>query len=130
MKENKVKDDKIYVSTFLIELAKDYSKVLEVDTEYKCYFINDKLEIQEGYGYISNNGSYNYHNNYDTSENILYVKGQESKGVLDRNPKWWSLSLEKAKQKQRQLISISKTSYEIKLENLKKIEGVIIKLDE
>jgi hypothetical protein len=55
------------------QIVEDYLKVLKVDVEYPAFSLNDKLEIIECKGIISNNGSWNYHNNYDDSQNELYI---------------------------------------------------------
>ncbi len=55
------------------QVVKDYKKVLSVRTEYPAFTLSDKLEVVECKGIIENNGSWNYHNNYDDSEDELYV---------------------------------------------------------
>jgi hypothetical protein len=54
-------------------IVNDYLKVLKEGTQYNAWTINEKLEVVECKGLIENNGSWNYHNNYDDSENELYV---------------------------------------------------------
>lgn len=84
----KLEHDIILPSKFR-ETVKDYLKVLIENKEYPAYTINDDLEIIECKGVISNNGSWNYHNNYDDSENELYV-------IIDgrRINKWFSINRE------------------------------------
>lgn len=71
------------------EIVKDYLKVLKEGKEYSAYTLNDDLEVVECKGIILNNGSWNYHNNYDDSENELYVMMY---GL--RINKWFSLNKE------------------------------------
>lgn len=56
------------------EIVKDYKKILQTKVWYKAWTINDSLEIVECEGSIQNNNSWNYHNNYDDSEDELYIK--------------------------------------------------------
>jgi hypothetical protein len=82
---------KHYLSTPLKygEIVKDYLKVLKEKTEYDAWTLNDQLEIVKCKGLIENNGSWNYHNNYDDSENEMYV-------IIDKQKtnKWFSLNKE------------------------------------
>ena len=55
------------------KIVKNYLKVLKENTEYPAWTINDKLEVVKCIGMIANDGSWNYHNNYDDSEDVLYV---------------------------------------------------------
>ncbi len=55
------------------KIVEDYLKTLMQDVEYSAWTINDKLEVVECKGIIANNGSYNYHYNYDNSQNELYI---------------------------------------------------------
>jgi len=56
------------------EIVKDYKKILQTKVWYKAWTINDSLEIVECEGSIQNNNSWNYHVNYDNSEDELYIK--------------------------------------------------------
>lgn len=55
------------------KIVKDYLKVLKENTEYPAWTVNDNLELVSCMGIIENNGSWNYHGNYDDSKNELYV---------------------------------------------------------
>ncbi len=84
----KVEHDIILPNKFRVTVN-DYLKVLKEEKEYPAYTINDYLEIIECKGVISNNGSWNYHNNYDDSKNELYV-------IIDDRKinKWFSINRE------------------------------------
>jgi len=71
------------------KIVEDYLKVLKEKTEYDAWTLNEKLEVVKCKGIIENNGSWNYHNNYDDSENEMYViiNNQKIK-------KWFSLNKE------------------------------------
>ena len=77
------------------EVVSERLKVLELDEKYKAYTLNEKLEIEELYCSIENNGNWNYHNNYDSSENVLKV------GDIN---KWWTLNKTEIEQIQREHI--------------------------
>lgn len=55
------------------EKINSYLKTLKEDKHYPAFYINDRLEVIDCIGVISNNGSWNYHNNYDDSKNTHYV---------------------------------------------------------
>ena len=71
------------------QIVKDYLKVLTLNKEYDVYSLNDNLEIIRCKGIIKNNESWNYHNNYDDSENELYII--YNKHIIK---KWFSLNRE------------------------------------
>ncbi len=71
------------------QIVEDYLKVLKVDVEYPAFSLNNKLEIIECKGVISNNGSWNYHNNYNDSQNELYIIIEKTKFC-----QWFSLNKE------------------------------------
>jgi hypothetical protein len=56
------------------EIVESYLKFLKLNVDYKAFTLNEKLEIIECKGIICSNKSWNYHNNYDNSENELFVK--------------------------------------------------------
>ena len=56
-------------------------KNFNLDTKYDGYTLNDELEIVKCECSIENDGMWNYHNNYDSSQNVLKV-GDEHK--------WWT----------------------------------------
>lgn len=55
----------------------------------KAYSLSENCEIIEGIGKIGNNGRYNYHNNYDTSQDAMFFNGVE---------KWFTLSESRIKE--------------------------------
>ena len=98
------------------DTVKQYRQVLNVDVKYPAFTINDKLEIIECIGIISNNGSWNYHNNYDDSEEELFVIINDQK-----IRKWFTLSKEYALQIQNDNIRAWKNSLKkelLRLENI------------
>lgn len=52
--------------------AIEYLKIFKENEEYDAFSLDDNFNIIKGKGIIKNNNSYNYHNNYDDSENELY----------------------------------------------------------
>ena len=68
-------------------------KVLELNKKYEAFTLNEQLEIVKCECSIENDGSWNYHNNYDNSENVLKV------GNLS---KWWTLNETEIKQIQKE----------------------------
>lgn len=56
------------------KIVKDHLQVLELNTWYDVYTILDDFTIVQTKGCIKSNESWNYHNNYDDSENEMYVK--------------------------------------------------------
>lgn len=90
------------------QIVDDYLKVLKVNEEYSAWTINDELEVVSCKGIIENNGSWNYHNNYDDSENELYaafdglkvkqwftLNKDEAIKIQQENIKKWKLTLNK-----------------------------------
>lgn len=66
----------------------NYLKVLEENVLYDAWTITNDLEVIPCKGSIRNNGSWNHHNNYDNSENELYV----TLGSLNPVKQWFSLN--------------------------------------
>ena len=86
------------------ELIKTYSSIYKENEKVKAYSINeDTLEIVEGEGYIASDESYNYHNNYDDSENTLWFE-HKYWNREDWNGTWWTPSFAKAKEEQKRLL--------------------------
>lgn len=81
------------------EIVDKYLNVLEDNVYYDVYTIDDELRIVHCKGIIQNNGHYNYHNNYDNSENNLFVKLNNK--VQSR---WFTLNEKEAKEVQQKLI--------------------------
>lgn len=74
---------KLNLPSYSGEVVEERLKVLETNKVYEGYTLNEKLEIVKVVGCsIENNGNYNYHNNYDNSENVLKVNGLT---------KWWTV---------------------------------------
>lgn len=95
------------------QLVKDYLKILKDNTEYDAWTLNDKLEVVKCKGIIENNGSWNYHNNYDDSENEMFV-------IIDKRKvkKWFSLNKEEVVKIQQENISKWKLILEQELSRL------------
>ena len=61
-------------------------KKLIGDSKVKAYSINkEDNSIIEGLGWIASNGSYNYHNNYDDSEDCMWFNEEQQ---------WFTLNYE------------------------------------
>lgn len=105
------------------KIVDDYKKVLQVDEEYNAYTINKDCEIVKCKGLISNNGAWNYHNNYDTSEDELYVKFM---GSNHKKEQWWTLSEKEALEKQKEVIAFEKEKLNKKVAKLENREGVVL----
>jgi len=58
-------------------------KVLERKVKYQGYTLDEELNIVQTECSIGNDGSYNYHNNYDDSKDVLKV---------GETHKWWTLN--------------------------------------
>ena len=73
------------------EIVSTYLKVLKENVQYEAWTIEDNMEVVRCMGIIKNNGSWNYHNNYDNSENELYV-------VIEKTiqARWFSLNRDEA----------------------------------
>lgn len=67
-------DFRIELPSFRGEIIKTFLKVIELNKEYDAVTIDDDLNVVNCKGSISSDGSWNYHNNYDDSENVMYVK--------------------------------------------------------
>lgn len=89
------------------EIIKDHLKVLELGTWYDVFTITNDFKVISTKGAIQNNGSWNYHNNYDDSENEMYVKingnalsrrfflkEKEARKVQEYNIQKWKVKLE------------------------------------
>lgn len=71
------------------EGAKEMTKVLGINAFHKGYTIGENLEILHGNCSIESDGSYNYHNNYDDSKNVMMFEGEK---------RWWTLNPSRAKE--------------------------------
>ncbi len=78
------------------KLVDKYLKLLSRETEYQAYSIDDDYNVIEGKGSIGSNGSYNYHNNYDDSEDTLIFTYKNKYGHENTAQKWWTLNREEA----------------------------------
>lgn len=105
------------------KIVEDYKRIFEIEEKYvktekkyDAYSIDDNLEIIKGVGVIKSNGMWNYHNNYDDSEDELYF-------IPSRYPryynKWWTPSLEEAKKIQKKLIKKNLSAHEKIVKKLK-----------
>lgn len=79
----------------LTTVAKEYMPILG-RSRTKAYSLDKDFNIVEGEGWIASNESYNYHNNYDTSEDTLWFETEKSY----KAQKWWTPSLQKVKELQ------------------------------
>ena len=70
------------------ELVDSYKKVLEVGKEYNVYTLDDDINIIECKGFIKSDGSWNYHNNYDDSQDTLFILNRFN----NQERKWFTLN--------------------------------------
>ena len=75
------------------KVVEERLKVLDLNKKYEGFTLNEQLEIEKCECSIENDGSWNYHNNYDDSQNVLKVGNVE---------KWWTLSEKEIKQIQKE----------------------------
>jgi hypothetical protein len=75
-----------------LDIPSEYENIEELKkligtSKVKAYSLDlDNNSIVEGEGWIESNGSYNYHNNYDDSEDCMYFEGKQQ---------WFSLNYER-----------------------------------
>lgn len=74
------------------KIVEDYLKVLELNNEYAAFTVDDDLNIVNCKGSISSDGSWNYHNNYDDSENVMFVKFENNYKIQ----RWFTLNKSEA----------------------------------
>ena len=82
------------------KIVEDYLKFLAKNTDYDVYTLNDELEIVKCKGRIKNNDVWDYHNNYDDSEDELFVMLNPSY----YNTRWFSLNREEVEKVQKENI--------------------------
>lgn len=82
------------------KIVEDYLKLLAKNTDYDVYTLNDELEIIKCKGKIKNNDAWDYHNNYDDSEDELFVMINSS----GYNKRWFSLNREEVEKVQKENI--------------------------
>ncbi len=80
------------------KLIKEYLTILSVNTDYTAYSIDDDYNVIAGIGTIKNNGSYNYHNNYDDSEDTLFFTYVTEYKHSISSQKWWTLNKAQAEE--------------------------------
>jgi len=77
----------------IYENIEEIKKVIG-NSKIKAYSINTKdNSIIEGEGKIANNESYNYHNNYDNSQDCMWFNGQQQ---------WFTLNHERVLEVQKE----------------------------
>lgn len=84
------------IDIWYLKFPSNYEGVEELkkfigSTAVKAYSLDENNVIIEGLGWIGNDDSYNYHNNYDDSEDCLFFEGKK---------KWFSQDVEKVKEVQ------------------------------
>ena len=82
------------------KIVEDYLKFLAKNADYDVYTLNDELEIVKCKGRIKNNDVWNYHNNYDDSEDELFVM----LNLSGYNARWFSLNREEVEKVQKENI--------------------------
>lgn len=98
------------------KIVNDYLKVLREGHQYSAWTLNDKMEVVECKGLVENNCSWNYHNNYDDSENELYVIIENEK-----IKQWFSLNKEDVVNIQQENVSKWKLILEQELSRIQEI---------
>lgn len=96
-----------------------YLKTLEKNVKYEAFTIDDKLNVIECKGIIENNENYNFHNNYDNSENELYVIDSHNR----KTKKWFTLDKKEAVKIQMENIEMYKV---LLLDELLRINKLLI----
>ena len=85
-----------YKTNFDVELPRadkdtevEKYKSFDKNNKVKAYSLNQELKIEEGLGWIESDGGWNYHNNYDNSEDVMWFRigDKVSKG------KWFTTSM-------------------------------------
>lgn len=93
-------------------------KSLIGNTKTKAFSLDDDNNILEGEGYIDSNDSYNYHNNYDDSEDCMWFK---SKYI--NKQQWFTLNydrvLEVQKENNKKIIKVLEPIINRVKENIK-----------
>lgn len=99
------------------KIVEDYLKVLSKDTKYDAWTIDDELRVVKCKGIIKSNGSWNYHNNYDNSEDELYcIIGTQT------DSRWFTLNEKEAIQIQKKNLDKWKETIGEELTRIKKIQ--------
>lgn len=78
------------------KVVEERLKLIDLNKKYSGYTLLDDLSIIESHECsIGSDGSYNYHNNYDDSQNVLKVDGIH---------KWWTFSEDEIGELQKSII--------------------------
>jgi hypothetical protein len=94
------------------EIVNERLKVLDLNKKYDGFTLNENLEIVKRICSIESDGSWNYHNNYDNSENVLKI------GSIC---KWWTLSEVEIKKVQKEHLDKAIKLLTEEIERLKSI---------
>lgn len=92
---------------------------LKEKEKYNAYSISDDYELIFGKGYIDSNNSWNYHNNYDDSENTLWFEWTNKHKTLLKQEKWWTLSESEAKEELNKRVEDQIKIWETQIDKLK-----------
>ena len=103
---------------YLPDIATNYLKFLNRKEKYTAFSVDDYAVI-EGKGYIDSNESWNYHNNYDDSEDTLHFTWNNGHCNMN-SQKWWTLSKTEAEKECNKQIEEEIKGYQEKIDNLKK----------
>lgn len=85
-------DHKLELPYHYGEVVEERLKVLELKKKYNGFTLNEKIEIIQCECSIENDQSWNFHNNYDDSKNVL---------IAGRKSKWWTLNEQEIKKIQK-----------------------------
>lgn len=93
---------------------------------YDAFTIDNTLEIIKCKGFIESNGHYNYHNNYDSSEDVLMI----SVPNRSHREQWFTLDINEAKKVQQNLINEWKVSLNTEISRINQLikHGIPTKL--
>ena len=95
------------------QIVSDYLKVLKENEGYPAWTLANDLSLLSCTGIIKNNDSYNYHNNYDDSENELFVISGHM-----HEKRWFSLNKEEVIKVQKENLLKWKTNLEGEIKRL------------
>lgn len=83
------------------------------NSKVKTYSLDENNIIVEGEGWLANNDSYNYHNNYDDSEDCMWFNGEQ---------KWFTMKytrvLEVQKENNHKILKVLNPIVERAMENV------------
>lgn len=101
----------------LEDIAKEYLKVLRRHEKYPAFTVDEDFNVVKGVGCIKSNGSFNYHNNYDDSEDTLWFN--QTKESYCEKEGWWTLSEVEANERRNELVKKKIKQLQRRIDSLK-----------